>query len=111
MAGWFATGASIVLVTHGSNGATGYTRSGEKLSVPGKQIDVVDAVGAGDTFHAAILSYLSKTGKLSKKEIAGLSMPDLGRAIDLALTASAITCSRHGAELPTRTEVEARIRS
>ncbi|XFF02285.1 Fructokinase (plasmid) [Bradyrhizobium guangxiense] len=111
VAGWFASGPSIIFVTHGSNGATGYLRSGEKLPVSGKPTDVVDTVGAGDTFHAAILSYLSKTGKLSKRGVAGLTATDLGYAIDFAVTAAAITCSRHGAELPRRAEVEAKISS
>jgi len=107
--GWFASGPSIVLVTHGCNGATGYLRSGRKISVPGKRVNVVDTVGAGDTFHAAILNYLNRTDKLSKESIAALTAPELGSAIDFAVTAAAITCSRQGADLPTRAEVTGRI--
>ena len=109
VASWFASGPSIVLVTHGGNGATCYLKGGEKFSVPGKAIDVVDTVGAGDTFHAAFLSYLSRAGKLSRKGIADLTAPELARALDFAVTAAAITCSRQGADLPTKAEVEARI--
>ncbi|WP_296710421.1 carbohydrate kinase [Rhodoblastus sp.] len=109
VAGWFAAGATLVLVTHGGNGATGYLKGGEKISVPGKRINVVDTVGAGDTFHAAILSYLNKSGKLTKSGVAGLTAQELGRAIDFAVTAAAITCSRQGADLPRKTEVAAMV--
>jgi fructokinase len=109
VAGWFAAGATLVLVTHGGNGATGYLKSGETIAVPGKRINVVDTVGAGDTFHAAILSYLNKSGKLSKSSVAGLTAQELGRAIDFAVTAAAITCSRQGADLPSKTEVAAMV--
>jgi fructokinase len=109
VATWFASGPSIVLVTHGGNGATGYLKDGKKFTVPGKSIDVVDTVGAGDTFHAAILSYLSRAGKLSKERIADLTAVELARAVDFAVTAAAITCSRRGADLPRKAEVEARI--
>ena len=109
VARWFAAGPSLVLVTHGGNGATGYLKSGGKITVPGKRINVVDTVGAGDTFHAAILSFLNKSQKLSKRSIAELTVQELGRAIDFAATAAAITCSRQGADLPTKTEVAAKI--
>jgi fructokinase len=107
VAGWFASGPSVVLVTHGGNGATGYLKSGEKSSVPGKAIDVVDTVGAGDTFHAAILSFLKSSGKLSKERIADLTATELARAVEFAVTAAAITCSRRGADLPRKADVEA----
>lgn len=109
VAEWFAAGATLVLVTHGGNGATGYLKSGETISVPGKRINVVDTVGAGDTFHAAILSYLNKSGQLTKSGVAGLTVQELGRAIDFAVTAAAITCSRQGADLPRKTEVAAMV--
>jgi fructokinase len=109
VARWLASGPSVVLVTHGGNGATGYLKSGEKIAVSGKRVNVIDTVGAGDTFHAAILSYLSRSGRLSKKGVAELTARELDCAIDFAVTASAITCSRQGADLPTKAEVEAKI--
>jgi fructokinase len=75
--------------------------------VPGKAIDVVDTVGAGDTFHAAILSFLKSSGKLSKERIADLTATELARAVEFAVTAAAITCSRRGADLPRKADVEA----
>lgn len=109
VARWLASGPSLVLVTYGGNGATGYLKSGEKISVSGKHINVIDTVGAGDTFHAAILSYLNKQARLTKEGVADLTAQELERAIDFAVTAAAITCSRQGADLPTRMEVEANI--
>jgi fructokinase len=109
VAKWFAWGPSLILVTHGANGATGYLKSGGKISLPGKQIKVVDTVGAGDTFHAAILAYLNKSQKLSKASIADLTLQELGPAIEFAVTAAAITCSRQGADLPKQADVAAQI--
>jgi fructokinase len=109
VARWLASGPSLVVVTHGGNGATGYLKSGAKISVSGKPVNVIDTVGAGDTFHAAILSYLSRQGKLSKKGVADLTAQELDGGIDFAVTAAAITCSRQGADLPTKAEVETKI--
>ncbi len=109
VAGWLTAGPSIVIVTHGGDGAAGYLRSGEKVSAPGKRIKVIDTVGAGDTFHAAILSYLSRSGTLTKEGVAGLSARELGRALDFAVAAASLTCTRQGADLPRKNEVEATI--
>jgi fructokinase len=107
VARWFAAGATVAFVTHGEKGATGYLKNGETISVPGKRIDVVDTVGAGDTFHAAILSHLNKSGKLTKRGVARLTAGDLNRAIDFAVTAAAVTCSRQGADPPRTAEIAA----
>jgi fructokinase len=109
VAGWFIAGPSIVVITHGGAGATGYLRSGEKISIPGKRINVVDTVGAGDTFHAAILSYLGQSGQLTKNGVMSLSASELGRAVDFAVAAAAITCTRQGADLPRKSEIAATI--
>ena len=50
------------------------------VSVPGVKVKVVDTVGAGDTFTAAMLAQLEKTGLLTKRSIAGLTRaPPCGR--------------------------------
>lgn len=49
-----------LLLTHGSKGAEVYVDSGERYEVlPGKEIEVVDSVGAGDAFAAVTLMGLS----------------------------------------------------
>ncbi|MNC95106.1 ribokinase [compost metagenome] len=68
-------------------------------------LPVVDTVGAGDTFQAALLTWLAERGRLSIEGIGGLSSADLGTALDFAARAAAITCSRRGADLPRRAEL------
>src|SRR5258708_39648122 len=61
---WIEAGVSLVIVTRGSDGATGFLKSGEQIFEPGRSIKVVDTVAAGDTFHAAILANLADPGSL-----------------------------------------------
>ncbi len=57
-AGWLALGAAVVVITDGPDGAYGYTAS-EQLHVPGRVIELVDTVGAGDAFTSGLLSVCS----------------------------------------------------
>jgi fructokinase len=77
------------------------------IEVPGRDIKVVDTVGAGDTFSAALLSGLRTAGFLSLKRIGGLTAEKLGSVLNYAIVASSITCSRRGADLPTSADVAA----
>ena len=61
---------------------------------------MIDTVGAGDTFQAALLTWLAEHDRLS---IAGVSELDADALADLlafAARAAAITCSRPGADPP-----------
>lgn len=49
-----AYGPHTVIVTRGSQGSLAVTKD-EQAQVPGFAVDVVDTIGAGDTFHAAFL--------------------------------------------------------
>lgn len=109
MAAWFDAGPSLILVTHGSEGASGYLRSGHKVFIPSHSVSVRDTVGAGDTFHAAILHYLNKSQRLTKSCISSLSVAELDQAMRYATVASAITCTRQGADLPTEREILTRM--
>jgi fructokinase len=66
---------------------------------------VVDTVGAGDTFSAALLAGLAERGALSRAGVAALTAPALQQLLVFAARAAAITCSRKGADLPRRTEL------
>lgn len=87
-------GVSCVVVTLGSRGAWGVTRS-ERLFVPAYQVQVVDTTGAGDCFHAAFLSQY-----LEGKPLAG--------CLKFASAASALSVQEIGprAGLPDREMVE-----
>ncbi|HUL07205.1 MAG TPA: carbohydrate kinase [Candidatus Acidoferrum sp.] len=103
---WMAQGPSLVVVTRGGNGAVAFL--GERtIEVPGRKVDVVDTVGAGDTFSAALLAGLRRFGRLAPKRVGALDLETLGSVLSYAIIASSITCSRRGADLPTASDVEA----
>ena len=99
-----AAGVGLVVVTRGADGAAAWTRKGE-ASVPARSMAVVDTVGAGDTFQAALLTWLAEHGSLEIERIADLSSDQLQAAVGFAVAAAAITCSRRGADLPRRAEL------
>jgi fructokinase len=101
-----AAGVKLVVVTRGAKGATGWTAAGRADAAPVK-VTVIDTVGAGDTFQAALLTWLAEHGKLSPAGIAGLSTAETGAALAFAAQAAAITCSRRGADMPRRAELPA----
>jgi len=105
---WLGCGARLVVVTEGTKGATAFCASGA-VSVAAHSVAVRDTVGAGDTFHAALLAQLAKTGRLTLDAIAALELPDLSDLLGYAVTAAAVTVSRTGADLPTAADVEARL--
>ncbi len=101
---WLASGASLVVLTQGSKGAIAFTPE-HKLAMPGVRAQVVDTVGAGDSFQAAMLAWLAESGLLAGPAIAALSEQQLGQMLTFAMSAAAITCSRRGADLPFRREL------
>jgi fructokinase len=103
-ADWLKGGASLVVVTDGGAGATAYTRAG-KVHRPAAPSAVVDTIGAGDTFHAALLVHLLETKALSRERLRGISDGEIGAALAFAAQAAAITCSRPGADPPWRREM------
>lgn len=103
---WLAAEARLVLLTRGGEGATIFSRSGT-ISRPARQIEVVDTVGAGDATMGGLLAALSDRGALSRERLEGLTESDLRDILDFALAVAAITCSRVGADPPTRAELNA----
>jgi fructokinase len=105
-AAWTHRGPELVVVTHGSHGASAL-RAGELLLTrPGRSVPVVDTVGAGDSFSAALLAWLAGAGVLCPGGPAGLSEAEVATVLDRAVAASAITCTRAGADPPTAAELE-----
>ncbi|RWB32920.1 carbohydrate kinase [Mesorhizobium sp.] len=101
---WLDRGPTLIVVTHGSEGAVGYTRDHKVTVVPDK-VEVVDTVGAGDTFNAGILASLHEQGLLSKEAIANLAEDAIHKALALGAKAAALTVSRAGANPPWRHEI------
>ncbi|APC09281.1 ribokinase [Neomoorella thermoacetica] len=90
-----AKGVGKVIITLGAEGALLVT--GEEIyHIPGKEVDVVDTTGAGDTFSAALTMAVAE-GK------------DIKKAMDFAVRAAALAVTKYGVipALPYRHEVEA----
>jgi fructokinase len=101
---WAEQGPALVLVTAGAEGAYGLV-AGEVVHVPAQPVEVVDTVGAGDTFSAAVLVGLHRADLLGGR-LDGLTADNLRPVLDLALRAAAVTCSRAGADPPHAGELE-----
>lgn len=94
-------GAGAVLVTQGAGPARGFCAGGE-VAVPVPSVDVADTVGAGDAFGGAFLVRWMENG-LGRDELADADA--LRDAVEFAVRAAAINCTRAGAEPPTRAEM------
>jgi fructokinase len=103
---WLASGVRLVVVTRGAQGAWGWTSQHHVATAP-VAVQVVDTVGAGDTFQAALLTALAERQLLSRPALSQLSPQALGDVLRFAAQAAAITCSRRGADLPRRAELPA----
>jgi fructokinase len=97
-------GVRLVVVTSGAQGAAGWTGQAH-ARVPTVPVDVIDTVGAGDTFQAALLTWLAEHGALAASSLQALSGAELESALGFAARAAAITCSRRGADMPRRGEL------
>ncbi len=93
-------GPAFVLVTRGGDGADGYLATGEKLSIAAEKAEVVDTVGAGDTFNAGVLAKLAELGVLTKAKVRNLSVEDAAAALAFGARVAAVTVSRAGANPP-----------
>ncbi|MEC5199428.1 fructokinase [Arthrobacter sp. PL16] len=104
---WLEAGAAVVVVTRGSKGPWGVCRAGE-VSVPAPSTSVVDTVGAGDSFMAALLAALvdlELDGAHRRDELRRMNLGQLAGMLQYAARAAAITVSRAGANPPSRSEM------
>jgi len=99
-----AQGVKMVAVTRGGEGASGWTALAH-VEVPPVPVQVIDTVGAGDTFQAALLTWLAERDALSVAALSALTQDTLAEALGFAARAAAITCSRRGADMPRRVEL------
>ena len=105
LAAWSKSGQGFCVATLGERGALAILGK-NKVEVPAPRVEVVDTVGAGDSFMSALLSAMDRDHSLGS----GAPQPkqgELARWLRFAAAASAITCTRKGSDPPTRPEVEA----
>jgi fructokinase len=106
---WLASGPALVVVTRGGAGVYAVAERVElrRAAVP---IDLVDTVGAGDSFTSGLLDGLHRADLLGAARSDALPAIDeatLDSVVEEAALIAAITCSRPGADPPTRAELDA----
>jgi len=99
-----ARGPQLVVVTLGADGAFG-VRADTEVRVAAPAVKVVDTIGAGDAFGAALLAWLSDHDRLNRD--LHLDHDELGAALEFACLVASITCTRAGADPPRRVELNA----
>jgi len=107
---WGQLGPALTVVTRGGEGAVvGLSITGELTSVDARLVEVVDTVGAGDSFMAGLLSGLLDAGLLGgtqgRERLRSATLADVRPAVDRAQACAAITVSRAGANPPHRAEL------
>ena len=102
-------GPRLVALTCGASGAVARSRLAS-VDVPAMAVRVVDTVGAGDSFGAALVAALIDEGALGPVTERKLDEAVLRGAVTYAVAASAVTCTRTGAVPPSRSEIDARLR-
>jgi fructokinase len=105
--GWLESGARLVVVTLGADGAWASTRHRD-VRVGAVPVDVIDTVGAGDAFMAGLLYACGEAGLLGAGRRDALSAVGGAVLVDVLAFASrvaAITCARQGANPPTLAEL------
>jgi fructokinase len=105
---WRARGPALVVVTRGGDGAVGVLASGV-VEVTAPKIVVADTVGAGDALMAGLLDGLDGAGLLRPDRVEDLRAAnpgDLGPLLRHAVQIAALTCTRPGADPPTRPELQ-----
>lgn len=85
---------SMFILTLGADGAVAIKPDGRQIRIPGHRVDLVDTVGAGDTFMAGFLSAYC------------VDPMDVEAALNRGAAAAALVCGRKGANPPTTTELE-----
>jgi ribokinase len=89
-----ASAGTTVVVTAGGDAVRAVTADGDSYEVPARRVDVVDTVGAGDCFAAALT-------------VALVEHAELPEAMRFASAAAGLKVGRLGARsVPTRSEVE-----
>jgi len=98
------SGPALVVLTRGSDGATAWTATAT-VTVPALPVRVVDTIGAGDGFMAAILAFLAEHDLLGRPAVEAMDTAILTAMLECAARVAATVCTRRGADMPARDEL------
>ena len=103
---YLAKGVKLVVITDGDQAVSAWTENCQVVRVNPLPTKVVDTVGAGDTFQAALLVKLFEMGAGNPNAaIEALDEDQIYDLLDFANQAARITCLRRGADSPHRSEL------
>lgn len=97
----------VMIITRGEKGVSLFV-NGLRVDVAGFNSDLVDTVGAGDTFMANFLAELDLIDALGNgptEKLLSLSSAQLERACRVANAAASLVCEQVGCKPPTREQV------
>ncbi|MCJ7959340.1 carbohydrate kinase [Pseudomonas sp. N2-5-1-1] len=103
--GWLQHRCQLVFLTRGGDGATVFSRQHGSWSAPAVKVVIADTVGAGDTFQAALIAWLTEQQLDSVEGLQQLSREQIDSMLDFAIRAAALTCSKTGPDLPYRAQL------
>ncbi|KPN90724.1 carbohydrate kinase family protein [Pseudomonas nunensis] len=106
--GWLQHRCQLVFLTRGGEGATVFSRAHGSWSVPACSVKIADTVGAGDTFQAALITWLTEHQLDSVDGVQHLSREQIDGMLKFAVQAAALTCSKTGPDLPYRKQLDLR---
>lgn len=95
---WHAAGVRLVVITLGAHGAL-VSLDGERATVPGVRVRVVDTVAAGDSFTGGFLHHLNGVGLLGGR-LDRLTLADTVAAASFGTRVAALTCAVAGPNPP-----------
>ncbi len=105
-ADWLSAGASVVVVTDGEADLRAWTSGGRTHCVTPQVGAIVDTVGAGDSFQAALIHQLCALGGGDPgRGLSAMAPEQFDAALLFAARAAGITCTRRGADLPRAAEL------
>jgi fructokinase len=104
---WLADGTKLVVLTEGATGATAWWPGG-RVHAPAPKVQVVDTIGAGDSFLAGLLVHIDEAGRLSRHGLTRLAAAEVTAALAYAAAIAAVSCTRSGADSPWRDELARR---
>ncbi len=103
--GWLQHRCQLVFLTRGGDGASVFSRQHGTWSAPAVTIAMADTVGAGDTFQAALIAWLTEQQLDSVQGLQQLTRAQIDSMLGFAVRAAALTCTKTGPDLPYRDQL------
>ncbi|RMP67376.1 hypothetical protein ALQ18_00354 [Pseudomonas marginalis pv. marginalis] len=103
--GWLQHRCQLVFLTRGGDGATVFSRQHGSWSQSAVEVVMADTVGAGDTFQAALIAWLTEHQLDSVDGLQQLTRAQIDAMLGFAIRAAALTCGKTGPDLPYRQQV------